>query len=370
MHIVFFGNASNRIAAIRYRIGTFARMLEAEGHRCTVSLPMSMAEEECYFSTGSVPRKLWMLLRMVARRIVQLRHVPGADVVYFRGPLLPYGPPVLERLIRWMNPRLVFDIDDAIWEPPAHVESAFLRLVDFGWTRKMAGMCAHAVAGNGLLRDYVASLNAHVTIIPTCIDMGLHTSKAYPEQSENRGLESPLSLKVILGWTGLKDNLGYLDPIAPVLRELAGEHNIALHIATGKPYALEGVDVENEHWVIEREIYYLQHADIGLMPLHDTPRARGKCAFKALQYMAAGTPVVLSPVGMNAEVVEDGVSGFLAETPEEWKEKLGRLIADPELRERMGRAARARVQERYSHAVYYPVLKGVLERVARGAKES
>jgi len=278
-------------------------------------------------------------------------------VVYFRGPLLPYGPPVLERLISWMNPRLVFDIDDAIWEPPAHVKSAFLRWVDYGWTRKMAGMCAHAVVGNGLLRDYVAPLNSSVTIIPTCIDMDLHMQKEYSIEEA-----------VILGWTGLKDNLGYLAPIESVLRELAVEHNIALHIATGKPYALEGVTVENEHWTLDREIYYLQHADIGLMPLHDTPRARGKCAFKALQYMAVGTPVVLSPVGMNAEVVEDGVSGFLAETPEEWKEKLAQLIANPALRARMGRAARERVRECYSHEVYFPVLKGVLERVARGAK--
>jgi len=367
MHIVFFGNASNRIAAIRYRIGTFARMLEAEGHRCIVCLPMSMAEEEHYYSTTSTLRKVWMLSRVVLRRLAQLRHVPGADVVYFRGPLLPYGPPVLERLIRWMNPRLVFDIDDAIWEPPAHVESPFLRWVDYGWTRQMAGLCAHAVVGNALLRDYVAPLNPKVTIIPTCIDMELHGQKAYRDHSENRGLESPLSM-VVLGWTGLKDNLGYLEAIESVLRELAREHNITLHIATGKSYALEGVAVENEHWRLDREIDYLQHADIGLMPLHDTPRARGKCAFKALQYMAVGTPVVLSPVGMNAEVVEDGVSGLLADSPEEWKEKLGRLITDPALRERMGRTARERVRARYSHAVYFPVLKGVLERVARGEK--
>lgn len=370
MQIVFFGNASNRIAAIRYRIGTFARMLEAEGHRCTVCLPMSMEEEERYFGTASAPRKCWMLFRVLLRRLAQLRHVPGADVVYIRGPLLPYGPPILERLIRWMNPRLVFDIDDAIWEPPAHVESAFLRLVDFGWTRKMAGLCAHAVVGNELLRDYVAPLNSRVTIIPTCIDLALHTEKTYSTQSENWGLESPLSIRVILGWTGLKDNLGYLAPIEAVLKELAEEHDIVLNIATGKPYALDGVAVENEHWVLEREIDYLQHADIGLMPLQDTPRARGKCAFKALQYMAVGTPVVLSPVGMNTEVVEDGVSGFLADTPEAWKEKLEQLIGNPELRERMGRAARERVQARYSHAVYYPVLKRVLERVARGAEEN
>jgi glycosyltransferase involved in cell wall biosynthesis len=354
MKIVFFGNASTRIAAIRYRIGTFARMLETDGYSCVVCLPMSIAEEEHYFGDASIPGKVWLLLKVAARRIVQMRHVPGADVVVFRGPLLPYGPPVLERICRWLNPRLIFDIDDAIWEPPAHVDSPFLRLVDHGWTRKMARLCAGAIVGNETLRAYVEPLNSNVTVIPTCIDLDLHTQKAYPERDS-----------VVLGWTGLKDNLGYLAPIEPVLRDLAVEHGITLHIATGAPYHLEGVTVENEHWRLDREIEYLQHADIGLMPLHDTPRARGKCAFKALQYMAAGTPVVLSPVGMNAEVVEDGVSGFLADSPEAWREKLARLIADSALRERMGRAARERVRVRYSHAVYYPALKALLERVAR-----
>lgn len=354
MKIVFFGNASERIAAIRYRIGTFARMLEGDGHACVVCLPMSMAEEEHYFGGASLPGKVWLLLKVVARRIAQLRHVPGADVVVFRGPLLPYGPPVLERLCRLLNPRLVFDIDDAIWEPPAHVDSPFLRLVDLGWTRKMARLCRHAIVGNETLKAYVEPLNPNVTVIPTCIDLDLHTQKTYRERA-----------RVVLGWTGLKDNLGYLAPIQQVLQDLAAEHGITLHIATGAPYHLDGVTVENEHWRLDREIDYLQQADIGLMPLHDTPRARGKCAFKALQYMGAGTPVVLSPVGMNAEVVEDGVSGFLADSPEEWREKLARLITDPALRERMGRAARQRVRNRYSHAVYYPALKTLLERIAR-----
>ncbi|MBX3180004.1 MAG: glycosyltransferase [Candidatus Hydrogenedentes bacterium] len=357
MRVVFFGNASERIAAIRYRIGTFARMLEAEGHSCAICLPMSAAEEERYFSGISARGKLWLLLKAALRRLAQLRHVPGADVVFFRGPLLPYGPPVLERICRWLNPRLVFDIDDAIWEPPAHVNSAFLRFVDFGWTRKMAGLCRHGIAGNESLKAYVAPMNPHVTVIPTCIDMDLHTQKDYA-----RSPDAP----VILGWTGLKDNLGYLRHIAPALQDLAREYPIRLHVATGAPYALDGVAVVNEHWILGREIGCLQEADIGLMPLDDTPRARGKCAFKALQYMAVGTPVVVSPVGMNAEVVEDGVTGFLADTPEEWRDRLGQLIADPDLRERMGRAARERVRARYSHAVYYPVLKDTLERVARG----
>ena len=94
----------------------------------------------------------------------------------------------------------------------------------------------------------------------------------------------------------------------------------------------------------------------------------GKCAFKALQYMGVGTPCVVSPVGMNAEIIEDGVDGFLAEGAEEWRDKLERLISDAALRKDMGRRARETVLARYSHAVNYPKLKEVVERV--GAAKS
>ena len=169
MNILFFGNASNRIAAIRYRIGTFARMLEAEGHRCTICLPMSMEEEARYFGDLSRAGKALLLLRVWLRRLGQLRHVRQADVVYFRGKLFPYGPPLLERLACWLNPRCIFDLDDAIWEPPAHVRSAFLWLVDYGWTRKMSRCCCAAVVGNETLAEYVRPLNGDVTIIQEII---------------------------------------------------------------------------------------------------------------------------------------------------------------------------------------------------------
>ncbi len=354
MHVVFFGNAPTTIAAIRYRICTFAAMLEAEGHRCTVCLPSSPELRERLWSRGSRWSKLLYMLCVWLRRVLQLRHVPGADVVYFRGPVFDYGPPVFERVIRLLNPRMIFDIDDAVWEPPAYVDSPFLRFVDFGWVSKMAGMCAHAVVGNAHLEAYVRPLNPNITIVPTCIDMNLHTPKEYAES------EGP----VVLGWAGLKDNLGYMALIAPVLQSLARQYPLKLVVASSEPYALDGVEVDNQRWSIEHEFEYLKGPDIGLMPLVDTPRARGKCAFKALQYMGVGTPAVISPVGMNSEVIQDGVNGFLAGNEAEWRDKLERLIVDPELRRRLGEAARETVRTRYSHEANYPKLKAALLSVA------
>jgi len=270
-----------------------------------------------------------------------------------------YGPPLLERLCRLLNPRLVYDIDDAVWVTPDGVDSAFQRLVDLDWLWKVAAMSRHGIVGNAYLAEQVRGRSPETTIIPTCIDMDKHTQKTYPAPQPGA--------PVVLGWTGLHTNVVNMQIIAPALQHLAARHPMRLLVATGKPYALEGVQVDNRHWVPEHEIDYLQEPDIGLMPLLDTPSTRGKCAFKALQYMGVGTPCIVSPVGMNADIIEDGVNGFLASTPDEWIEKLGILMADPALRERMGRAARDTILNRYSHAANYPKLKTVIERVSKAS---
>jgi glycosyltransferase involved in cell wall biosynthesis len=85
------------------------------------------------------------------------------------------------------------------------------------------------------------------------------------------------------------------------------------------------------------------------MPLPDNDWARGKCGFKGLQYMALCIPAVLSPIGVNKEIIEDGRNGILAENEDEWVNKLSRLIEDPELRKQIGTSGRQTVAERYSY---------------------
>jgi len=356
VRIVFFGNAATNIAAIRYRVIRFAEMLEADGHSCAVCLPSSFATWDRLYSRGGRWSKLLYLLVNAWNRVLQLRHVPRADVVVFRGPMMynGYGPPVFERLCRLLNARLVYDIDDAVWVKPEGVDSAFQRFVYLDWIWVMGRLCVHGIVGNRYLAEQVAGRSPEVTVIPTCIDMERHQAKAYPERDV-----------VVIGWTGLYSNLVNLEIIEEVLQEIACEERIRIHVATGKDYALDGVEVVNERWRVQDEIRYLQDADIGIMPLLDSERTRGKCSFKALQYMGVGTPCVISPVGMNAEIIEDGVDGYLASTPKEWKEKLLTLIRDAALRERMGRAARKTVEQRYSHPANYPKLVAALEQAAR-----
>jgi len=360
MNIVFFGNASEKIAAIRYRVVRFAEMLQDEGHRCSICLRSTVWMDEVLYERFGFLGKLTFFVLVFLRRVYQLRHIPRADGVFLRGPIFPYGPPIFEYIIHYVFRRnIVFDIDDAIWEPPAYVQRWSVRWVDRGWVRKMAQRSRGAVVGNRYLEEYVRRCNPHlpIAVVPTCIDIRKHRAKVYPETPPK---------EVVLGWTGLKDNLGYLRSIGPVLQALAQRYPLRLLVASGAPFSLEGVPVEFRRWQLEHEIDYLCDADIGLMPLEDTPRARGKCAFKALQYMAVGVPVVISPVGMNAEVIEEGVNGFLAQTDDDWYTKLEQLIVDYDLRRRMGRAARETILQKFTHEVHYPSLRNLLQQAARG----
>jgi glycosyltransferase involved in cell wall biosynthesis len=105
--------------------------------------------------------------------------------------------------------------------------------------------------------------------------------------------------------------------------------------------------------------------DVGVYPLTEDEWTKGKCGFKAIQFMACGVPVVASAVGVNREIITDGVNGFLASSEDEWVEKLTRLADDPTLRRRMGEAGRQTIEERYSLRVNAPrmaaTLRGVLE---------
>ena len=152
----------------------------------------------------------------------------------------------------------------------------------------------------------------------------------------------------------------------PILQKLAEETRFRLRVIASGGYSMPGVDVESIVWQSARELDDLRPIEVGMMPLPDNAWTRGKCGFKALQFMALGVPCVCSPVGVNATIIQDGVNGFLAGTPEEWLLRLKRLLEDPGLRARMGEEARRTVVERFSAAVHVPrvfaIFKSVVER--------
>ena len=150
----------------------------------------------------------------------------------------------------------------------------------------------------------------------------------------------------------------------PILLDIAAQHKARIMaVGASKAVAADAM-LNNLSWTEDSEVACIQNMDIGIMPLIDTPWARGKCGYKLIQYMACGLPVIASPVGVNAEIVEHGVNGLLATTAAEWREALTTLLRDPALRHRMGREGRRRVEQRYSLQIWGPRVAALLREVA------
>ena len=175
-------------------------------------------------------------------------------------------------------------------------------------------------------------------VIPTTID-----TEDYHNQLTNHDAK-----ELVIGWTGSHSTMRYLDFIFPILEELEKEFEFKFRVISDKEPLQKLKSLEYIKWNKETEIEDLSKIHIGLMPLVEDEWSEGKCGFKALQYMSLGIASVMSPVGVNKTIVQQGVNGFLANSAEEWKVILKDLISHPEKHKEIGLNGRQRVIDAYS----------------------
>jgi glycosyltransferase involved in cell wall biosynthesis len=270
--------------------------------------------------------------------------------------------PSLPRLLALRRVRrLWFDFDDAIWlrrGDDGKVRSASLRKrVRLAATLRLAD---GIIAGNEYLAAYARRWNRRVTVLPTPID-GEYYKAVGSEDSSDCPLPTA-HCPLRLGWVGHPDNLCYLWRLEPAFAALAKQFpGLALRVVCSEPYESEALPVENIPWTLAEEVDNLRRMEIGLMPLEDDPWTRGKCGYKALQYMAVGVPVICSPVGMNTDIITEGENGLLASDLHDWERQIARLLHSPELRRRLGAAGRRSVEEQYSLTVMAERLADILQ---------
>lgn len=341
--VVFFLQGRN-VPAARARGYLVANALERAGIACELRVP----QPSVYGDTGIAYPWNWMrYLFRPASAIVQLVHVRDlhpTDVVFLQRPLIEFPITNLEE-IATRGRRSVFDFDDAI----------FLGLGNDRKIRRIIERVDHVITGNQYLAEF-AGVPDKTTVIPTVVD----TAKFSPQPTRNRR-----GREVVIGWTGLRGNYPQLMTALPALRRVLERTNAKLRLISNGTPPRELMELGGEYvvWNPTTEVADLAEIDIGLMPLPDTQFTRGKCAFKVIQYMALGRPAVASPVGVNREVVTDGVDGFLPQTTDEWEARLVDLIDSPDLRARVGEAASTRIEQAYSLASVVPRYLTVLEQL-------
>ena len=157
-----------------------------------------------------------------------------------------------------------------------------------------------------------------------------------------------------IGWIGSPSTTQYLQAIAPALAKLCENGKVQVYLIGSTEINLPNVNIKHIAWNEKTEVSLLQEFDVGIMPLPNEAWAKGKCGFKLIQYMACSLPVIASPVGVNKNIVEQGINGFLASTTEEWTESLFTLYNDFNLRVLMGKSGRKKVEQQYCLQVTAP----------------
>jgi glycosyltransferase involved in cell wall biosynthesis len=354
--LVICPSVRNTSPAQRYRIEQWAPYLERQGIRLTFAPFEDQALRDVIYRQGHTVRKGFHLLAALLRRLRLMFDVRRYDLVYIVREAALLGPAFFERLVARTGVPIVYDFDDAIWVPYRSPTNALAHLLkSFGKVGPICRLSTHVVVGNAHLAEFARRHDARVTVVPTTIDTDTYVPAARAAADDDLP---------VLGWTGSHSTVQHLNVLAPTLRVLRRQFPYRLHVLGTADYALDGVEVRARAWSAATEVRDVRSFDIGLMPLPDDDWARGKCGLKLLLCMALGIPTVASPVGVNSEIVQDGVNGLLATSEAEWLERLTRLARDRDLRRRLGDSGRATVEERYSARVWAPRVRDILEQAA------
>jgi len=342
-------------ASSRYRTFQFLPTLRKAGLHCTVSPLFDDAYLMHKYEYGRA--SVLHLLSAFARRLWIILNMPQDVVVMVEYELLPFGPALIERWLVWRGCRLVVDYDDPLFHQYDQHTSFWVRRL---LGRKIATVMRLAdtvIAGNAYLSDYAWRAGAkRVVVIPTVVDL-----MRYPL------LPAAINSTIFtIGWIGSPTTAKYLHAVGPALAAVCQGGRARLRVIGSGPINMPGVPLECLDWSEATEVDQMRSFDVGIMPLPDEPWARGKCGFKLIQYMACGLPVVASPVGVNAEIVEEGVNGYLARSIDDWQRALARLMASSDDCKRMGQAGRRKVEAEFSLQVTAPkVLKVIREAANR-----
>ncbi|MDY7103279.1 MAG: glycosyltransferase family 4 protein [Actinomycetota bacterium] len=347
----------NRAPAQRFRFEQYLPALDDAGIEHRQTFFIDARGDERFYAAGSALDKVAVVAAGHARRAVEVARGDREDVVFVQREAAVGPGTWWERLLA-RGRRLVYDFDDAIWiRDVSEANRRYARLKPTGKVEKLAGEADLVLAGNEYLASYARRFSDRVAVFPTTIDTDRYRPR--PPTDDER---------VVIGWSGSRSTLAHLRTVLPALEAVHRRYGdrVRFEVVGDQPLEGTGLPVDFVRWTPDGEVDALHRFDIGIMPLPDNEWTQGKCGCKGLQYMGCAIPAVVSPVGVNRDIVTDGDNGMWATTTDEWVDRLGALVEDADLRARVGAAGRRTVVEHYSVAATAPTFVGYLRDLAAG----
>jgi glycosyltransferase involved in cell wall biosynthesis len=353
MKILALMKYGERAASTRQRLLQYRGHLLQHGIEVEFSPLLTNEYLDSLFSGKPAP--LVSILRMYAARAKLLLSTSGYDLLWVHCEIFPYLPGFCEQLATASGKPLVYDFDDAIFHQYDAHPSAFVRHLLGRKLQPLMRSTSLCLCGNEYLKAYAERFSPRAEILPTVLDTNVYT----PRPSVQDATKS-----ITVGWIGSPSTWSFVEPIVPMLRRVAENFNLTIRIVGARkpdpiPSRFEFID-----WSEEEEVALIQGMDIGIMPLPEEAWARGKCGYKLIQYMACGIPVVASPVGVNSDIVDDGINGYLARSEHDWESAIERLVGNAEIRAAFGARGRAKIVSEYSLQAHGPRLARMLEEIA------
>ncbi len=325
----------------RFRYEQYLSFLEENGYHFDISILLNEKDDIAFYSKGNYFRKIIIYLKTLMIRTKDWFRMNRYDIIFVFRDALMTGSTFFEKRFARSTAKMIFDFDDAIWMQnvsDANKKLAFMK--DASKTGKIISLSDLIFAGNQYLADYAAQFNKNISIIPTTIDTSVYVT----QKNENN------NKTICIGWSGSFSTIQHFATAIPALKRIKEKFGdrVSFKIIGDKNYYCAELDTKGDAWIADTEIEDLSKIDIGIMPLPDDEWAKGKCGLKGLQYMALEIPTLMSPVGVNSEIIQDGINGYLPDNDDKWVEVLSALIDDEALRERIGKAGRQTVIDKYS----------------------
>ena len=323
----------------RFRFEQYLNMLESNNLDIHFAPFLDSKTWYALYKDGGVFKKGSGIIKSFFRRLITILFIYKYDYVFIHREAAHIGPPIFEFIIaKIFRKPYIYDFDDAIWLPNYSESNAKVHRLKAYWkVRYCIKWAGQITVGNSYLANYAREYNTNVKIIPTTIDtVNYHN------------VNTDYNQRIVIGWTGTHTTMRFLDFIVPIIKKLEMRYDFEFRVISNQEPKYDLNSLRFIKWKRDTEIQDLNEISIGVMPLERDIWSEGKCGFKCLQYMSLGIPSVVSPVGVNEEIIQNGVNGLIATTEEEWENSLESLIKSIDLRKKIGHSGKQTIQERYS----------------------